>query len=183
MFASLKNTKLPKKRYIALGILAFELASLPAAAHIVMQSLPTEAPAQTHAVLVDETETQQRFVVTSNIAFHVTASDFRGDVKVSLHKSGQIGASRFGDNAQMPGAALSCMSVNELNTLVYQSKRKITIEDGEPLSQAILVVVDYEEKLMTETAPSIEFVSGIVETSQSQPQSNCIEQMSGIKGA
>jgi len=113
MLAVLKKAKLPKKRYIALGVLLFELASLPAAAHIVMQNLPTEAPEQTNAVLIDETDSQQRYVVTSNAAFHIKANDFQGDIKVTLHKSGQVGQTRFGDNAQMPGAALSCATAFE----------------------------------------------------------------------
>jgi len=183
MFAVFKKAKLPKKRYIALGVLALELASLPAAAHIVLQSLETEVEPQTHAVLVDETTTQQRYVVTSNTPFHITANGFAGDIKVALHKSGQIGLSRFGDNAQMPGAALSCMSVNETNNVIYKSKRKITIKDGDPLSQAILIVVDFEDRSESEKIPTIEFASGISKTNETPPSSNCLKIISNIKGA
>jgi hypothetical protein len=82
----------------------------------------------------------------------------------------------------MPGAALSCRTVNETNAVIYQSKREVTIENGDPLSEAILIVVDYEESPGLEITPVIEFLSGIASQSEAMTASNCIEKLSGVKG-
>lgn len=182
MFTFLKTIKRPKKRYIALGLLAIEFASLPAAAHIVMQSLPNQAIEQTNAVLLDESDTQKRYVVTSDNAFHISANDFKGHVNVSVQRSGNIGTMRFGENAQMPGAALSCSKVDDTSNTIYQSVRKITINDGNPLSQAVLVVIDYKpESDKNPTAPDILFTSG--QSSAEQNLRECLDNKVTLKSA
>lgn len=180
MFAFLKTVKRPKKRYIALGLLAFEFASLPAAAHIVIQSLPSQTVEQTNAVLIDETDNQKRFVVTSENPFHISATDFEGHVNVSIHGKGSIGPTRFGNNAQMPGSALSCSKVDETSKTIYQSVRKITTKEGDPLSQAVLVVIDYKPENGTHSkAPEIVFTSG--QTTEEKNSRDCLNNTVTLK--
>lgn len=143
MLTKLKSVKLPKKRYIALGILALEIASLPAAAQIIDRVVFSVEP-QTSAVLIDDIKGIKRFAVASNSAFYITAEDVIGDIRVEVRNSGTIGVARFGDNAQMPGAALSCSTMNFGQKTVYQAERKTAAEPGDVLSQAVMVIVEHD---------------------------------------
>ncbi len=143
MLKKLLNGKLPKKRYLALGLLAIELASLPAAAQIIDRVAFTIEP-QASAVLIDDIEGRKRYAVASNSAFFVTAESAIGNIMVTVHQSGDIGNTRFGDNAQMPGAALICSTLINGEETVYQAERKTAAKSGDILSQAVIVVVEHD---------------------------------------
>ena len=142
-FNSFKN-KLLKKRNILIALIAIELASFPAAAKMLKRLSVSEAPTAS-VVLIDSIKGRKRFAVASNAPFYVSANDAVGNVTVQIHKSGQIGKARFGDNAQMPGAALVCSTMNGEDRVLYQSKRKTSLNQGEILSQAVIVAIHFEQ--------------------------------------
>jgi hypothetical protein len=143
MLKKLKNFKCPKKRYIVLGVLALEIASLPAAAQIIDRVVFSVEP-QASAVLIDDIDGVKRFAVASNSAFYVTAENVIGDIRVEVKNSGMIGSARFGNNAQMPGVALACSTMNLGPKTVYQAERKTAAMPGDILSQAVMVVVEHD---------------------------------------
>lgn len=133
-----------KKRYIIFGLIAMELASLPAAAKLI-NHYSVEEVSTASVVLIDKIEGRKRFAVASNAPFYISTEASVGLITVRIHKSGQIGLDRFGDNAQMPGAALACSSLNGERRTIYQSKRKTALNKGDILSQAVIVAVHYED--------------------------------------
>lgn len=143
------SRKYLKKRYLVLALFAVELASLPAAAKIIERFSVIEAPTAS-VVLIDAVEGRKRFAVASNAPFYIRADNLSGPVSVKIHKSGKIGPTRFGDNAQMPGVALACSSLTGETRVVYQSQRETSLDRGEILSQAVVVAIHFEQ----ETNPS-----------------------------
>ena len=140
----LKKTGL-KKRYILLGLLCLELASLPAAAKILSQISVSEKP-MASVVLIDAKNGRKRYAVASNAPFYISADKATGPVSVEVYKSGVIGSSRFGDNAQMPGVAVACSSPSGEESIIYQSKRKTALGSGKILSQAVIVAIQYSDE-------------------------------------
>lgn len=143
MLKKLFREKMPKKRYIALGLLALEIASLPAAAQIIDRVVFSVEP-QTSAVLIDDINGVKRFAVASNSAFYVTADSIIGDIRVEVYNRGEIGLANFGENAQMPGAALACSSMSFGQQTIYQAERKTAARPGDILSQAVIVSVEHD---------------------------------------
>jgi hypothetical protein len=140
----LKKTGI-KKRYIALGVIALELVSLPAAAKLIGQISFSETP-NVSAVLIDSIAGRTRFAVASNAPFYISADNAVGEISIKIHKSGQIRKARFGDKAQMPGAAVVCSSLTGSQRLVvYQSDHQTALKDGEILDQAVIVALHYDE--------------------------------------
>ncbi len=141
----LKKTGI-KKRYILLGLLGLELISLPATAKILSQISISEKPTAS-VVLIDSKEGQTRYAVATNAPFYISAEHITGPISVKIHKSGVIGSARFGDNAQMPGAALACSFLNGEEQVIYQSKRKTASGTGKILSQAVIIAIQYSDEV------------------------------------
>jgi len=119
-----------KKRYLALGVLALELATasatFPAAAQII-----------------------------DRVSLFVT-KDTIGDFDVSIHKSGVINGNPFGENAQMPGAANACATaLSTAPTNIYMATQKTAAQKGGILTQAVVVEIRYAP----ETRPSFKIVT------------------------
>lgn len=165
-FATFKK-KFLKKRNILIALIAVELASFPAAAKIIERLSVSEAPAVS-VVLIDAINGRKRFAVASNAPFFIQTDDLIGNVTVQIHKSGQIGQSRFGDNAQMPGVSLACSRVDEEEQVIYQSLRETSLDRGEILSQAVIVAIHYDEEI----SPSFHFDTGEADSHFAE-QSDC----------
>lgn len=152
-FAHVKNLK-GKKRYFVAAFLAVEIASLPAAAQIFSKVAFQARPIVTAVEIPTFEVGQSRFLVVSNAPFTIRSADMIGEIDVSVHKSGDMNGRRFGDNAQMPGPASHCASLAQPNdSVIYQAKRKTAAAPGSPVSQAVIVVVKYDES----AAPQISF--------------------------
>lgn len=156
-----------KKRYILLGLLCLELASLPAAAKILSQISVSEK-ATASVVLIDSKDGRKRYAVATNAPFYISAEHTTGPVSVEVYKSGVIGSSRFGDNAQMPGAALACSSPSDKERVIYQSKRKTALGSGEILSQAVIVAIKYSDEFEPDFKIDVGDYSGL-----KAPNSKC----------
>jgi len=148
-----------KKRYLALGVLALELATasatFPAAAQIIDRvSLSVSQKAISHQL--DSKAGHAKFVVSSNAPFTIVTKDTIGDFDVSIHKSGVINGNPFGENAQMPGAANACATaLSTAPTNIYMATQKTAAQKGGILTQAVVVEIRYAP----ETRPSFKIVT------------------------
>ena len=136
-----------KKRYFILGLIAVELAALPAAAQI-LDKVVFSAPQKAIHVMVSDKPGVKKYAVTSNAPFAVTSQSAIGEFEVLVHGSGQINGKRFGDNAQLPGAAQSCtMAASPSPTAIYRAHQKTAAQAGSILSQAVIVEIHYDPAL------------------------------------
>lgn len=153
-----------KKRYLILGVLALELAALPAAAQMVDRVIFEVKPKVTAVEIPTPTAGKSRFLVASNAPFHVQSENVVGDLTVSVHKSGDLNGSRFGDNAQMPGDFETCVNVNQPHeATIYKAHQKTAQTRGPILSQAVIFEFSYDEIAQ----PVITFKAG--ETTRPSP--------------
>ncbi len=145
-----------KKRYIALALLASEIAALPAAAQIIHKVAFKIRPIVTAVEIPANEAGISRFMVVSNAPFTVRSADMIGEIDISVHKSGDINGSRFGDNAQMPGPKTTCASLtNPAETVIYQADQKTAISRGTPMSQAVIIQIQHDPS----AAPNITFAN------------------------
>jgi len=143
-FKNLPNLK-GKKRYLVMGFLAFELMSLPAAAHIVHNAATQTRPIVTAVEIPTSEPGLSRFLVTSNSGFDVRANDVVGDVSVRVHVSGTLSSeTRFGDAAQLPGPDVICAHVTTENTAVYKADRTTAAREGATTEQAVVIEFNYD---------------------------------------
>jgi len=146
-----------KKRYIVLGLLAVELASLPAAAQIMHRVAFDIRPVVTAVEIPTAEPGVSRFLVASNSGFGVEAQNIVGDIKVSVSVSGTIGSvSRYGDAAQLPGAKTQCSQANGLTSPLYIADRKTAAQKGTPPEQAVV----FEFQYTPEARPQFTFKPG-----------------------
>lgn len=144
-----------KKRYIAAAIIAAELLSLPAAAHIIHRVATDTRP---HVVAVEVPTSKRgltRFLVTANEGFEISASNLAGSVEVKVRKSGTMpGGQRFGDAAQLPGAQSFCAeSLPDYESPIYVATDGTALEDGKVVDQAVIFEFRYD----TEAQPNFKF--------------------------
>ena len=147
-----------KKRYIAFGIIALELASLPAAAQM-MDKVGFEArPVVTAVAIPTYQDGLQRFIVLSNAPVSVQSEGMIGDLNVSVHQSGDISGNRFGDKAQLPGDAQNCAAITHpMPSVIYSAARKTAASRGPAVSQAVVFEFSYAPE---GAAPKLEFIAG-----------------------
>lgn len=135
-----------KKRYLILGVIALELAALPAAAQMVDRVVFEAKPKVTAIEIPTPTAGQSRFLVASNAPFHVHSRNVIGDMNVTVHQSGDLNGSRFGDNAQMPGENEACSNVKQpQDTVIYKAYQKTAQTRGPVLSQAVIFEFSYDQ--------------------------------------
>jgi len=143
-----------KKRYFVAAFIAVELASLPAAAQIINKVAFQVRPTVTAVEIPTAEVGKSRFLVVSNAPFTVRSADMVGEIKVSVHQSGEMNGNRFGDNAQMPGPNTACAVVTSPSqTVIYQAERKTAAKRGNPVSQAVVIQVKYDSS----ATPKISF--------------------------
>ena len=136
-----------KKRYLALGIIALEVLTWPAAAQI-LDKVSFEMPQRVvHAEFPVEPGVTRMFV-TSNAPFAILAKGQIGEFDVNVYPSGTVGAVTFGENAQLPGDANACATTLDIKkSIIYAADRKTAIAPGEAASQAVLVEIRYDQAL------------------------------------
>lgn len=155
-FKNLPNLK-GKKRYFVMGFLAFELMSLPAAAHIVHSAATQTRPVVTAVEIPTSEPGVSRFLVTSNSGFDVKASDVTGDVAVTVHVSGKLGSqTRFGDAAQLPGPKAICAEVTDKTKAVYKANRTTAAHKGAVAERAVVIQFRYDDT----ARPNFSFIAG-----------------------
>lgn len=146
-----------KKRYIMLGLLLIEVASLPAAAQIVHR-VAFEVQPLVNAVEIPTAEPGlSRFLVASNSGFGVEADNIAGNVDIAVRSSGTIGGlTRFGDAAQLPGDQSVCSQTSGLPSPIYIADKKTAARKGTAPEQAVIFEFRYE----AEARPTFSFKAG-----------------------
>ncbi len=136
-----------KKRYIAFGLLALELATIPVSAQII-DKVVFSAPQKAIHVKVAERPGLTKFVVSSNAPFVVTSEGAIGEFNVVIQANGLINGNPFGQNAQMPGDAKTCtVATSTTPAAIYSANQKTAAQPGEIISQAVLVEIHYDEAI------------------------------------
>lgn len=132
-----------KPRYFLFALIGFELIALPASAGIVgkvfsnltQHAVVTELPRQPGVA---------KLVISSNGPFVITAENMSGDIDLNLVQKGKIYTTHFGDNTQAPGPEKACATLGNSNAaIIYTADKATSIEDGEILSQSIVMEVSY----------------------------------------
>lgn len=140
-----------KKRHIIAGVVAFELigvaVAIPAAAQII-DRVSFSIPQKVASVSIDNVPGKTQLVITSNAPFTVAAENAIGEYQVSVHQSGEINGTRFGDNAQMPGPEFGCgVATTTAASVIYRADQKTAAARGEILSQSVIVEINYDRAL------------------------------------
>lgn len=144
-----------KKRYLAIGIIALEFASIPVSAQIV-DKVVFSVPQKVIAVAFPPEAGITKFLVSSNAPFAVISENAIGEFDISIQVSGNLNGNRFGSNAQMPGTATSCAAqTSPQSTKIYEAKRKTAAKEGDILTQAVIVEIRYD----SDTKPELKIVT------------------------
>jgi len=151
---NIKNM-ISKAPYLAIGLVALELASFPVAAQIMGKA--AFSPAQrTVAVPFPPQPGIAKFLVSSNAPFAIVSENAIGEFEVSVKVSGVLNGNRFGENAQMPGPATSCKAQTTLkSTKIYEAERKTEAKEGDVLTRAVIVEIRYEDRMR----PNLKIIS------------------------
>jgi len=136
-----------KARYLAIGLIALEVASIPVAAQII-DKVAFSKPQKVIAVPFPPEAGITKFLVSSDAPFAVISEEAIGEYDVSIKLSGILNGQRFGSNAQMPGAAKVCAHQSSVKaTKIYEAERKTEAREGEILSRAVIVEVRYDAEI------------------------------------
>ncbi len=143
-----------KKRYIVLGLLALEVATLPVAAHFVHNSdfkfdkTAFETPQRAIHVKLNTKPGVTRYMVSANAPFAITSEGVEGILNVKIHNHGLVNGNAFGKNAQMPGPSAACVTPNSVHKkTIYASERGTVLREGGILSKSVLVDIRYDPSL------------------------------------
>ena len=144
-----------KKRYIALGVIALELASIPVAAQIV-DRVSFSVPQKVIAVPFPPEPGLTKFLVASNAPFAVVSENAVGEFDVKIDLSGVLNGGRYGANAQMPGVPTACaVQTSPSSTKIYEAERKTAAQEGDILTQAVIIEIRYDPQ----TTPDLKIVA------------------------
>jgi len=144
-----------KARYFAIGLIALEIASIPVSAQII-DKVAFSKPQKVIAVPFPPEAGIAKFLVSSDAPFAVISENAVGEFDISIKVSGVLNGNRFGENAQMPGAAKSCaVQTSPKSTKIYEANRKTEAREGEILSRAVIVEIRYD----AEIKPELTFIS------------------------
>lgn len=171
-----------KKRYIILGLLALELITLPASAHILHKkgfSFDTSAfvkPQRAISVKLNSRPGQTRFMLTANAPFSVTSKDAIGTLNIEIDQAGTVNGNPFGQNTQSPGLPKNCASVaSPIQQIIYASERGTTSENkGDVLTKTILVTINYDPAITPDIQILTQKKSEFLLTASSCSQTNSI---------
>ena len=145
----IKNMKF-KARSLVVGLIALEIASIPVSAQIIGK-LSFSKPQRVVAVPFPVEMGLTKFLVSSDAPFAVISENAIGEFDVRIKVSGILNGQHFGENAQLPGAAASCTAQKSKNTTkIYEAERKVTSQDGDILTRAIIVEVHYDANIKPE---------------------------------
>ena len=139
-----------KARYLAVGLIALEIASIPVSAQII-DKVAFSKPQKVIAVPFPPEAGIAKFLVSSDAPFSVISENAVGEFDVSIKVSGVLNGNHFGANAQMPGAAKSCaVQSSTKSTKIYEAERKTAAQEGDILSKAVIVEIRYDADIKPE---------------------------------
>lgn len=140
-----------KKRFLVLGLVAFELAMLPFAGHMLhktslkLNMADFTKPQRAINVKIGSEPGITRYMVSADAPFTVTSETMMGQFDVDIYANGIINGKTFGANAQKPGPDTACSQTQSLEPrVIYRSDKGTVAREGKILSQAILVEIRYE---------------------------------------
>lgn len=144
-----------KASYLAIGLIALELASIPVSAQIIKKVTFSE-PQKVVAVPFPSELGVTKFLVASDDPFAVISENTMGEFDITITAEGKLNGWRFGLNAQMPGQATSCAAqTSHSPTKIYEAERKTAARKGDILTQAVIVEIRYD----SETKPDLKIVT------------------------
>lgn len=150
----IKNLK-SKAGYLAIGLIALELASIPVSAQIIKKVTFSE-PQKVIAVPFPSELGVTKFLVASDDPFAVISENAIGEFDITITAEGKLNGRRFGSNAQMPGRAASCAAqTSHSPTKIYQAERKTAAKEGDILTQAVILEIRHDEN----TKPELKIVT------------------------
>jgi len=136
-----------KKRYLVIGLVLAELASIPVSAQII-DKVVFSAAQKVVSVPFPPEPGLTTFMVSSNAPFAITSENAIGEFTVDVQVEGSVNGNRFGGNAQLPGERHSCAAqTSPLTTKLYEATRKTAAEKGDIVSQAVVISVSYDPAL------------------------------------
>lgn len=136
-----------KKRYLAIGLIAMEVASIPVSAQII-DKVAFSVPQKVISVPFPPETGIAKFMVSSNAPFAVVSENAIGEFDVSVQVSGSVNGNAFGSNAQMPGAATACAAQTTPSaTKLYEADRKTAAQKGDILTQAVIIEIRYDPEI------------------------------------
>jgi len=95
-----------KVRYLAIGLIALEIASIPVSAKMI-DKMAFKKPQRVVSVPFPPEAGITKFLVSSDAPFAIISENAMGEYDVSVNVSGLINGKRFGSNAQMPRRRLA----------------------------------------------------------------------------
>lgn len=132
-----------KTRYVVLGLIGLEIASIPVAAQI-MSKVAFTKPQIVNAVPFPPEQGVSKFLVASDAPFVVVSENSIGEFDINIRVSGLLNGNHFGANAQAPGALKSCaVQTENTPTKIYVGERETAARDGEILTRAVIVEIRY----------------------------------------
>lgn len=144
-----------KATYLAIGLVALELASIPVSAQIIKKVTFSE-PQKVIAVPFPPKLGVTKFLVASDVPFAIIAENAIGEFHINITARGKLNGRHFGSNAQMPGLATLCTTQSSYNpTKIYEAARKTAAKEGDILTQAVIVEIRYDE----DTKPTLKVVT------------------------
>ena len=139
-----------KARYLAIGFIALEIASIPVSAQII-DKVAFSKPQKVVSVPFPPESGITKFLVSSDAPFAIISENATGEFDVTIKVSGVLNGNRFGANAQMPGAAESCVvQTSPKSTKIYEAERKTAAQKGDILTQAVIVEIRYDADINPE---------------------------------
>ena len=85
-----------------------------------------------------------RLVISSNGPFILTSEEMVGQVDISVHESGLINVTPFGDKAQLPGPQNACANVTQTQASnIYVAHQATSTSKGEILDQSVIFELRY----------------------------------------
>ena len=138
-----------KASYLAIGLMALELASIPVSAQIIKKVTFSE-PQKVVAVPFPSELGVTKFLVASDDPFAVISENAIGEFEITITARGKLNGRRFGSNAQMPGLATSCAAQTS-----HEAEHKTATREGDILTQAVIVEIRYDQ----DTKPKLKIVT------------------------
>lgn len=140
-----------KKRYLVYGWLALELLSLPfafSASAQIVDRISFSIPQKVASVVIDSVPGKTQLVISSNGPFTIAAENAIGEYDVRLRPTGNINGTPYGHKAQAPGPMSGCATaISPAAAVIYRATQKTAVERGDPLSQAVIVEINYDPVL------------------------------------
>jgi len=139
-----------KARYLAIGLIALEIASIPVSAKII-DTVAFSKPQKVIMATFPPQTGVTKFLVSSDAPFAIISEGAMGAFDVNIKVSGILNGQRFGSNAQMPGPVEACaVQTSREKTKIYEAERKTELREGGILTRAVIVEIHYDSEIKPE---------------------------------